>query len=138
VWWEEGLRFTCLGCGRCCRGEPGAIYFTPEEEAAMAAFLGVDAGEFRNRFVTGKWRAPSLKEKSGGECVFHDAVTNLCRIYPVRPLQCSLFPFWPVLLASPEAWDEAARSCPGMNGGEFHSAEEIALAMAACPFPDLL
>ena len=63
MWWEEGLRFTCLGCGRCCRGEPGAIYFTPEEEAAMAAFLGVDVGEFRNRFVTGKWRAPSLKEK---------------------------------------------------------------------------
>ncbi len=45
MWWEEGLRFTCLGCGRCCRGEPGAIYFTPEEEAAMAAFLGTGTEE---------------------------------------------------------------------------------------------
>ena len=36
MWWEEGLRFTCLGCGRCCRGEPGAIFFTPEEEEKIA------------------------------------------------------------------------------------------------------
>ena len=104
----------------------------------MAAFLGTGTEEFRNRYVTGRWRAPSLKEKSGGECVFHDGETNRCSIYPVRPLQCRLFPFWPVLLASRDAWDEAALTCPGMNGGEFHSAEEIALAMAACPFPDLL
>ena len=138
MWWEEGLRFTCIGCGRCCRGEPGAIYFTPDEEAAMAAFLATGTEEFRRRFVTGKWRAPSLKEKQGGACVFHNDTSIGCLTNTVRPLQCSLCPFWPVLLASSEAWDEAARTCPGMNSGDLHSAEEIGLAILACPFPDLL
>ncbi len=93
----------------------------------MAAFLGVDAGEFRNRFVTGKWRAPSLKEKSGGECVFHDAVTNLCRIYPVRPLQCSLFPFWPVLLALAGGMGRGGAKLPR------HERGRIPLRRGNCP-----
>lgn len=138
MWWREGLYFSCIGCGRCCRGEPGAIYFTEDEGAAIAAFLNVTPEEFESRYVTGKWRAPSLKEKYGGDCIFHDEKTNLCRIYEVRPLQCRLFPFWPSLMAFRVAWDAAARECPGMNSGEFHSAEEIKRLLALCPFPELL
>ncbi|MGI6784685.1 MAG: YkgJ family cysteine cluster protein [Aminivibrio sp.] len=138
LWWEEGLRFSCIGCGRCCRGEPGAIFYTPEEEAALAAQLGLSLQEFRDRYTTSRWEAPSLKEKRGGDCIFHDEKTNLCLVYEVRPMQCRLFPFWPSLLESPETWERAALSCPGMNDGDWHSPEEIADLLADCPFPDLL
>lgn len=138
MWWEKGLRFTCLGCGRCCRGEPGAIYFTAEEEERMAAFLSSPLPEFRRRYVTSRWRAPSLKERQNGDCIFYDASSDRCVLYPVRPLQCRLFPFWRVLLESEEAWNEAAASCPGMNEGAFHSAEEIRTLLGLNPFPDLL
>jgi len=138
VWWEEGLRFTCLGCGRCCRGEPGAIFFTPEEEEKIATFLSLPVSEFRRRYVTSRWRAPSLKEKNNGDCVFYDAATDRCFIYRVRPLQCRLFPFWPALLESEEAWNQAAALCPGMNQGDFHTAREIRGLLGLNPFPDLL
>jgi len=138
VWWDEGLRFACIGCGRCCRGEPGAIFFTPDEEQALSRRLGLETGEFRNRYVTYRWEAPSLKEKRGGECIFHDEKTNLCLVYEDRPMQCRLFPFWPSLLESREAWDRAALSCPGMNEGEYYAPERIAALLDACPFPGLL
>ncbi|MDD3917869.1 MAG: YkgJ family cysteine cluster protein [Synergistaceae bacterium] len=138
MWWEEGLHFTCLGCGRCCRGEPGAIFFTPEEEEKIASFLSLPVSEFRRRYVTSRWRAPSLKEKNNGDCVFYDAAADRCFIYRVRPLQCRLFPFWPALLESEEAWNQAAALCPGMNQGDFHTAREIRGLLGLNPFPDLL
>ena len=138
MWWEKGLRFTCLGCGRCCRGEPGAIYFTAEEEERMAAFLSSPLPEFRRRYVTSRWRAPSLKERQNGDCIFYDASSDRCVLYPVRPLQCRLFPFWPSVLESREEWERTASECPGMNGGEWHSPEEIAALLSRNPFPGLL
>ena len=138
MWWDRGLRFTCLGCGRCCRGEPGAIYYTPEEEERIALFLSLPVPEFRRRCTTSRWLFPSLIERQNGDCFFYDAVSDRCSIYPVRPLQCQLFPFWPFLLESEEAWNEAACSCPGMNEGALHTFEEISGLLGLNPFPDLL
>ena len=138
MWWEDGLRFACLGCGRCCRGEPGAIYFTREEEERMSQFLSLPVNEFRRRYVTSRWRAPSLKERTNGDCVFYDATSDGCSIYRVRPLQCRTFPFWPALLETEEAWNEAALLCPGMNRGDLRTAEEIRALLGLNPFPDLL
>ena len=137
-WWREGLFFTCLACGRCCRGEPGAIFVTPEEEQALAAFHSIELEEFRRRFETGRWGSPSLREKERGECVFFSSPENRCSVYPLRPLQCRLFPFWPSILESPEEWEKTASECPGMNGGEWHSPEEIAELLSRNPFLDLL
>jgi len=138
VWWEGGLRFTCLSCGRCCRGAPGAIYFTDAEGAEIASFLSLSDAEFGRRYVTLRWEAPSIRERQNGECLMYDASTARCAIYPVRPAQCCLFPFWPSLLESREEWDAAARSCPGMNSGELHTAVEISSLLRINPFPDLL
>jgi Fe-S-cluster containining protein len=104
----------------------------------MSAFLSLATEEFRRRYVTARWRALSLKERSNGDCIFYDAVSGRCSIYPVRPLQCRLFPFWPALLASEEAWNAAAVLCPGMNRGDCHTAEEIRGLLGLKPFPDLL
>ena len=137
-WWSKGLFFTCLGCGRCCRGEPGAIFVTPEEEQALAVLHSVELEEFRRRFETGRWESPSLKEKERGECVFFSSPENRCSVYPIRPLQCRLFPFWPSILESLEEWEKTGSECPGINGGEWHSPEEIAELLSRNPFLDLL
>ncbi|MBR1671593.1 MAG: YkgJ family cysteine cluster protein, partial [Fretibacterium sp.] len=48
-----------------------------------------------------------------------------CSVYPVRPSQCRLFPFWPELLRSREMWELYAARCPGMNEGPLLSPAEI-------------
>jgi Fe-S-cluster containining protein len=141
-WWSGGIRFTCIGCGRCCRGEPGAIFFTSEEEgrileAMRAGGRKIEKCEFRKLCVTLKWGRPSFLERANGECVFYDAEKARCEIYPFRPAQCALFPFWPSVMASKLDWDREARRCPGMNGGSFHGAEEIESLLRQSPFEDL-
>lgn len=125
AWWREGLSFTCLGCGRCCRGEPGAVWVSEEEEKKIAEWLDISLSVFRVYYETRRWGPPSLKEKQAGECVFYNSERARCTIYPVRPAQCSLFPFWPSVLATPESWRKAALLCPGMNEGRFYTAIEI-------------
>ena len=49
-----------------------------------------------------------------------------CAIYDARPLMCRTWPFWPRLIESEAAWNEAARHCPGMNEGKLWTAGEIA------------
>ncbi|MDI9369943.1 MAG: YkgJ family cysteine cluster protein [Synergistaceae bacterium] len=138
MWWDKGLRFTCLGCGRCCRGAPGAIYFTLKEEEEISSFLSLEVEDFRRRYVTSRWGARSFRERGNGDCIFFDAKSARCTIYPVRPLQCSLFPFWPSRLESEEEWNETAAECPGMNQGELHRADKILSLLSENPFPDLL
>ncbi len=129
-WFAEGLRFKCLGCGRCCRGEAGGIFLRREDERRVAAFLGLSVDELRRRFETQRWRFPSLKERIGGACVMLDEGAR-CKIYVVRPVHCRTWPFWPQLLESPEAWKTAARRCPGMDSGELWSGERIAKILRA-------
>ncbi|MCF4113046.1 MULTISPECIES: YkgJ family cysteine cluster protein [Dethiosulfovibrio] len=124
-WWFEGLRFSCVGCGRCCRGEPGAIFFSRYEEMRIAYCLGLSLGEFRRGYVTGRWGLPSIDERWNGECLFYDPATARCRIYPTRPLQCRTWPFWPEILDTPESWRKASKMCPGMDQGVMHDGPEI-------------
>ena len=91
IWWSDGLHFACLGCGRCCRGEPGAIWVSEEEEIIIAAWLNLSVEVFRNSYETRRWGPLSLKEKCGGDCIFYNREGARCSIYPVRPSQCSLF-----------------------------------------------
>ena len=136
-WWNEGVLFSCKGCGRCCRGEPGAIFFTIEEGERIRNFLGVSEAEFRRDYVTLRWGASSFIEKRNGDCVFYDAESAKCEIYPIRPLQCTLFPFWVSVMESEEEWDKQAKRCPGMNVGLLRTSEEIKAFLALDPFGSL-
>jgi len=136
-WWACGLRFSCLGCGRCCRGEPGCVWLTPEEVKKLAELLSLAETQFLSRYTYSVDGKVSLREKQNGECVFYDSKTNKCSIYEYRPLQCRLFPFWPSLMEKKENWEYERRRCPGIGEGEFHSAQEIQQCLKESPFEDL-
>ncbi len=124
-WYKSGLRFQCIGCGRCCRGAPGYVWCSLREAERIAAYLGLPLLDFIKRYlrsVDGDW---SLRERYNGSCIFYDEETARCTIYEVRPAQCRTFPFWPSIIVSRKMWESYARECPGMNRGRLYTADEI-------------
>jgi Fe-S-cluster containining protein len=97
-----------------------------EEIATLAATLGLDEAAFRQRY-TRRLRDGdiSLIEKDNYDCIFYDRKRG-CVVYAHRPRQCRTWPFWRSSVHSPETWAEEAKSCPGLNLGSLHSAEEVA------------
>ncbi len=113
-WYSNGLKFSCTGCGGCCTGGPGYAWVSIEEIEAMAAYLGVSIDDFARKYLRQIGDRYALLENSVNfDCVF--LRDKQCRIYPVRPTQCQTFPFWPGTLASPQAWQQTARECEGIN-----------------------
>jgi hypothetical protein len=97
---------------------------TEAEAKAMAGHLGLEPAEFRRLYVRRLWRGPSLKEKANYDCILLDS-RGECAVYPVRPTQCRIWPFWPSNLRSPSAWDAARERCPGIGRGRLWTLEEI-------------
>lgn len=124
-WYKDGLQFTCTQCGDCCTGDPGVVWVNEEELAALAAHLGKSVGEVKLEHTRLFANRLSLKEFPNGDCTFLDPTTRKCRVYPVRPRQCKTWPFWNSNIATPEAWEEAKRVCPGTGQGNFVSLDEI-------------
>ncbi len=128
VWYVEGVRFECTRCGDCCRGAPGYVWVSPREVERIARFLGLEAATFRRQFVRKVGSRLSLKEGEDGDCVFYQ---EGCLIYPVRPTQCAIFPFWESNLRTPREWEQLALRCPGVNRGALHSATQIRMSLRA-------
>lgn len=125
-WWEkEEVRFECRQCGRCCGGEPGAIWVTAEETKRIAEFLELSETAFRKRYLTRNMGRSSIRELENYDCTFLKRNAAACSIYEVRPLQCRLFPFWPSILRDKAIWDYYAGRCPGMNHGKRYTKEML-------------
>ncbi len=135
-WYREGLRFTCTQCGNCCTGESGYVWFNDEELEAMARYTELTPERFVKRHahkIEGKWSLNERRGPDGFDCVFlqrDDAGKALCMIYPVRPMQCRTWPFWPENLDTPEDYVRAGKTCPGLQKGlqgegEFVPIEQI-------------
>lgn len=143
-WYAEGLKFTCTQCGNCCTGAPGYVWISKEEIIRLAEHLGISPEETVERYcrkINGKFSLRERRNSSGSyDCIFlkeekvlgksagggkvvHTRQT--CGVYPVRPLQCRTWPFWPETLASREAWDYSAKRCHGMNRGKTYSQTRI-------------
>jgi hypothetical protein len=123
-WYHDGLRFRCTRCGLCCTGEPGHVWVNDDELAAISAFRDEPLAETTALYARRAGRGLSLREKANGDCVFYDRAQG-CTIYPVRPRQCRTWPFWESNVATPAAWEETCRLCPGSGQGDLISAEEI-------------
>lgn len=92
----------CQKCsGRCCKGDEGAVWLTQEEirriEDHTKGSVDVKITRKGLHLNMTKEGCPYLK-KDGN-----------CSIYPVRPQQCRLFPFWPNLKYK----DKVINHCPG-------------------------
>ncbi len=119
---DAGLRFECRRCGQCCCGAPGLVWVDAAEARAIAAFTAAGSGETAADYLIPQGRGFAIRERSDGRCWFFD---QGCRIYPLRPLQCRIYPFWLENLRSERRWQEAARQCPGIGEGRCYTREEI-------------
>ncbi len=129
-WYVGGLHFECMQCGRCCSGPAeGYIWVAKPEVRLIADFLKKTTGQLRQKCLKRVGLRTTLIEQSGTkDCTFlqkGDGGEKRCSIYPVRPSQCRIWPFWPSNLASQNAWNEAAQRCPGINRERYYSLEKI-------------
>ena len=125
-WYAAGLHFECTGCGACCAGpEEGFIWATKPEQSFIADFLKLSVNQLRRKYMRREGlRTTIIEDPCTKDCIFLEGGKR-CRIYSVRPNQCRTWPFWASNLGSPNAWNEAAQGCPGINRGPLFTREEI-------------
>jgi Fe-S-cluster containining protein len=116
-WFQEGLRFQCTGCGKCCTGSPGYVFLSHFDLERLAAHFSLSLEEFAKKYtrlIDGQY---ALLDRLGSEdCIFLEQ--NRCTVYEARPIQCQTFPWWIHNLREPEDWKEAENRCEGINHPE--------------------
>jgi len=130
---RRSLCFSCTGCGDCCStGDDYYVYLTAEEAERIRNYLKLSKGWFRRRYLerldNGERVAASAAD---GRCIFLDS-SKQCKVYAVRPLQCSTYPFWPELVSTSKAWQAEAARCEGINCGKAVPVERIRRSVNAC------
>ena len=90
----EQREFKCRMCGACCRIKDGIVRVSDAEISRIAAYLGMDEGEFiaNETELSPDRKGLVLKSRADGACVYLDD-NNLCRLNPVKPDKCRSFPF---------------------------------------------
>ncbi|RDU62952.1 MULTISPECIES: YkgJ family cysteine cluster protein [Helicobacter] len=104
----------CEQCGgKCCTGEAGYIFVTPQEIQGIAQFLGLEFDTFCQKFVKKvgyRYSLCEILESNGAySCVFFK--NGRCQIYQKRPAQCVRFPFWDCYK---EEWADLLKECIGV------------------------
>jgi Fe-S-cluster containining protein len=103
--------FQCTRCGDCCKGF-GGTYVTAAEIKAIAAFIKIDTNEFLAKYCQTSCKRPVLVQGQNGYCIFWE---GLCRIHPVKPRMCRLWPFIESVLVDINNWQIMAGVCPGIR-----------------------
>ena len=124
VWYENGLKFACQRCGKCCwdEGEYTEVYVTADDIAAMAAYLGLFPNEFYKKYVKRSEDFNVLRSRNGA-CIMLKGTQ--CKVYLQRPQQCATWPFWPENLRRHVWYGEVKKRCPGIGQGQKYTQEEI-------------
>ena len=120
---DEGLRFACTGCGRCCTGAPGQVLLSDPEIERLAAHFGRDRGTFLRDYTHRVPDGISLRERANGDCILLEG--KGCSVHDLKPTQCGTFPFWANNLRNEENWRATERRCEGIGQGRLYSREEI-------------
>lgn len=120
----QGIQFECQSeCSACCTLEGGYVYLNDEESASIASYLQVDKQDFLSSLTHEIDGKTALLDGENGACVFLE--DGRCLIYPVRPLQCRTFPFWPENLKDAASWQATKALCPGLGKGRQYPLQEI-------------
>ena len=111
------MRFECQpGCTKCCEVR-GFVYLSEQDLVRAARFLRISAQEFEAKYVIRYPTLLRLRKPLNAQCHFLNA--GGCSIHPVKPTQCRLYPYWPELVEDRQAWQEEAKSCPGIGKGDL-------------------
>lgn len=121
-YWHKGLKFACHQCGNCCTFPGGFVYGSEKEFRRIAKHLDMPFEEFLEKYTEDIDGFVSLTSPDNGPCVFYD---NGCTVYPVRPSQCSTYPFWSDVLKTPDRWREQAETCQGIDKGKLWHKKDI-------------
>ena len=125
LWFKDGLRFKCTGCGDCCTGAPGYVWVNQAEIDALAERLEMPVDEFEDKYTRKVGIRRSLVEFKNGDCVFFDPESRKCTVYEQRPRQCKTWPFWQSNTKDEEAWEETCEVCPGSGRGKLYTVDQI-------------
>lgn len=112
--------FKCTQCGKCCTGR-GDVWVTEDEARAISLRTRRPVAAFTKSYSKAAgWRL--LRDRPGDRrleaCIFLGADDRTCTIHDVRPKQCSLYPWWPGLMASEEWREEKESVCEGFDHAE--------------------
>lgn len=130
--YKDGLRFECIRCSRCCRGEPGFVFLSHRDLVQLCRHFEKPRNDFLDTYcrsvdVVGIKRV-SLKEKPNYDCIFWEGDTDGhggCSVYEARPTQCRSYPFWASNVGDRRDWEYTGLHCPGIGRGPIHSRREI-------------
>ena len=130
---QQPLRFSCNRCGECC-ATAGEYYaqLNEAESEKIREHRQLSRSWFRRRYLRrlddgGRVLVSAANER----CIFLNS-DGSCRVYPVRPLQCRTYPFWPELVNSATAWQRESRRCEGINRGPEVARGKVSRAVQAC------
>ncbi len=128
---DNGICFECQQCGVCCTGNPGTIYVDKSELSSIAKFLKIHVADFKEKYLYPFKNSYSIREHPDGRCFFYK---DMCKIYSIRPGQCSSYPFWFTNLRSEKKWKSVSKECRGIGQGHLHSKKKI-LKVVQTTFP---
>ncbi|MEM3401768.1 MAG: YkgJ family cysteine cluster protein [Candidatus Hadarchaeales archaeon] len=112
----KNVKFECQRCARCCgdsshRGR--IIYLLEEEVERISQYTGLSPLEFAMP-ISGLKNFKYKMKKRSGVCVF--LKDKACRIYDIRPISCSIYPF-EVRRSNGAFVFEPSKECPGVGLG---------------------
>ncbi|MBW1784216.1 MAG: YkgJ family cysteine cluster protein [Deltaproteobacteria bacterium] len=105
--------FDCKMCGDCCYGE-GGIFLEEKEKKRIAQFLNLRTEDFLTRFCEERNGRIYVKTGEDRFCIFYEKGKG-CRVHPVKPARCDLWPYYPANVSDRDTWEMAKWACRGIN-----------------------
>jgi hypothetical protein len=154
-YFKDGIYFTCIQCGNCCRGfNNGEVYIYREDIQRLVDYFKKKGEDytlttFSSKFLkivrtsfywenSNKRKAKNYSFKALGinfvgddeQCPF--LIDNkFCSVHEARPFQCRAYPIgWNLLINSNRTFSKYAKGCPALRDslekkGQYYSPQEI-------------